>query len=248
MSLDPFSLVGKHILLTGASSGIGRAIAITCSEKGARVTLWARNKERLKETLSLMHGEGHMIKNIDMNDISAMSKHVLGMDCVDGIVHCAGTIKTCPTKYITRNDLNEVFSTNLFAPIELTTLLLEGKKINKGSSIVFISSISGGIIAQNGNAIYGASKGGIISYAKVLALELSPRKIRVNSILPGMVKTNLMKKVSIDSEQFMEDEKKYPLGYGEPNDVAYTVIFLLSEASRWMTGSNIIIDGGMTLQ
>lgn len=248
MNANPFTLYGKLILVTGASSGIGRSIAIECSKMQATLIIVGRNKERLKQTFSQLAGDGHMEVEIDLNNLNKVNDFISEIKNLDGIVHCAGIIKTCPTKFIKRGDLNEIFNTNLFAPIELTQLILEKKKLNKGASVVCISSVAGGIVANKGNALYSASKGAINAYSKVLALELSSRKIRVNTILPGMINTELLKNCTVEKEEFDADELKYPLGYGEPSDIAYATIYLLSDAARWMTGTNIIIDGGLTLQ
>ncbi len=248
MIANPFSLENRRVLVTGASSGIGRSIAIECSKMGASMIILGRNKERLDQTLSQLNGSDHSVYSLDLNDSIVLADFVDNLEYVDGLVHCAGIIMTCPAKYLNRKDLHEIFNTNLFASMELTKLLLEKKRLKKESSIVFISSVEGCIVASKGNGMYGASKGAVSAYAKVLALELSLRKIRVNSILPGIVRTKLLDKVSVSKEEFTADEKRYPLGYGKPNDVAWAAIYLLSDASRWMTGTNLLIDGGLTLQ
>ena len=245
---NPFSLKGKTILITGASSGIGKTTSIECSKLGAKIILTGRNTKRLEETMALLTGEGHQLKVLDLNISEAVSEFIENMPKLDGVVYCAGTQRTCPAKYIQRQDLDEVFEINFFANININTLLLSKKKINKAASIVFISSIAAGIVAEVGNAIYSASKGALSSYAKVLALEMSSQRIRVNCVLPGMVNTPLLKKLDVEEDQLKEDEKRYPLGYGNPEDVAYSVIYLLSDATKWVTGSNLILDGGLTLK
>ena len=245
---NPFSLKGKTILITGASSGIGKTTSIECSKLGAKIILTGRNTKRLEETMALLTGEGHQLKVLDLNISEAVSEFIENMPKLDGVVYCAGTQRTCPIKFIQREDIDKVFETNFFANININTLLLSKKKINKGASIVFISSIAAGIVAEVGNAIYSASKGALSSYAKVLALEMSSQRIRVNCVLPGMVNTPLLKKLDVEEDQLKEDEKRYPLGYGNPEDVAYSVIFLLSDATKWVTGSNLILDGGLTLK
>jgi len=245
---NPFSLKGKTILITGASSGIGKTTSIECSKLGAKIILTGRNTKRLEETMALLTGEGHQLKVLDLNISEAVSEFIENMPKLDGVVYCAGTQRTCPIKFIQREDIDKVFETNFFANININTLLLSKKKINKGASIVFISSIAAGIVAEVGNAIYSASKGALSSYAKVLALEMSSQRIRVNCVLPGMVNTPLLKKLDVEEDQLKEDEKRYPLGYGNPEDVAYSVIYLLSDATKWVTGSNLILDGGLTLK
>jgi len=245
---NPFSLIGKKILITGASSGIGRTTAIECSKLGAKLVLTGRNVENLLQTMSMLSGDEHIFKILNQNDIEAVSKFIIDIPNLDGIVFCAGIQKTSPIKFIQRTDIEEIFETNFFSNVNLNSQLMIKKKLNKGASLVFISSITAGIIALNGNAIYSASKGALTSFAKVLALELSVQKIRVNCILPAMVRTPLLENIFIEKEQLDEDEKRYPFGYGNPEDVAYAAIYLLSEGSKWITGTNLIMDGGLTLK
>jgi NAD(P)-dependent dehydrogenase (short-subunit alcohol dehydrogenase family) len=244
----PFSLSGKKILITGASSGIGRSCAIECSKQGAALIITGRNSERLEETMAMLSGDGHLFKALDLNDGDATSGFISEISNLDGVVYCAGIQKTCPSKLIQRADIEEVFETNFFSIASMNSLLLKKKKLNKGASIVFISSTAAGVVAESGNAIYSASKGAITSFAKVLALELSNQKIRVNCILPAMIKTPLLETISVDKEQLALDEKRYPFGYGSPEDVAYAVIYLLSDAAKWITGTNLLLDGGLTLR
>lgn len=249
MSLyNPFSLTNKIILITGASSGIGKSIAVECSNLGAQLIIMGRNIDRLKETLSLLTGENHSMVSIDMNDKDRISSFITELPKLDGIVHCAGTLKTVLTKFLRRNELDEIFETNFFSIIYFNSLLLNKKKINNCASFVFLSSTASSLVAEYGNAAYSASKGALTAYSKVLALELVSKKIRVNCVLPGMVKTPMHEKIQIDIDQLKEDEKKYPLGYGTPEDVAFAVIYLLSNCSKWITGTGILLDGGLTLK
>ncbi len=215
---------------------------------GAKLILLGRNSERLNETFSLLMGEGHVQKTIDLNNNEEITLFVAELPKLDGIVFCAGTQKTVMTRFLLREELDEVFETNFFSTVNLNQLLLIKKKINKEASIVFISSTAAGLVAEYGNAAYSASKGALTSYSKVLALELSSQKIRVNVVSPGMVKTPLLDKISVTPEQLNEDAKRYPLGYGNPEDVAFAVVYLLSDASRWVTGTDILLDGGLTLK
>lgn len=243
-SFNPFSLEGKTIFVTGASSGIGRGIAVICSKMGAKVIFSGRNLEKLQETLSLMEGDGHQIIVADLTDEDASKKLVENLSKLDGVVHCAGMGQRIPCKDLQSEDINKVMGTNFMAPVMLQAELLRLKKINKGASIVFVASLASWT-PSFGNSIYSASKGAIISYANCLALELAPRKIRVNCISPAMVWTDLILKDGIDEEQLKEDENKYPLKrYGQPEDIAYLAVYMLSDASSWMTGSNIKISGG----
>jgi NAD(P)-dependent dehydrogenase (short-subunit alcohol dehydrogenase family) len=243
-AFNPFSLEGKTILVTGASSGIGQGIAVSCSKMGAKVVLNGRNKQRLHETLSLMEGEGHEVKAGDLTDCSTVTSLVNALPKLDGVVHCAGLGQRVPCKFLNEEDVDKVMSVNFKAPVLLQTELLKQKKVNKGASIVFIASIASWS-PSIGNSIYSASKGAIISYSKCLSLELAPRLIRVNCISPAMVWTDLVLNDGISEEQLKEDESTYPLKrYGTPEDIAYLTVYMLSNASSWMTGSNVKISGG----
>lgn len=242
-TLNPFSLQGKYILVTGASSGIGKAIAISCARMGAHVIVTARNEQRLKATLLEMPGDHQAVTAdlLDMEDINAL---VTALPQLDGVVQCAGVGSRVPCKMITADNIAEVMQPNFNAPVLLQTALLKNKKVNKKASIVFIASRAANAPSM-GNAVYSASKGAILSYAKCLALELSSRLIRVNCICPGMVWTDLILKDGLTREELHEAELSYPLKrFGEVDDVASLAVYLLSNASSWMTGSAIDISGG----
>lgn len=241
---NPFSLQDKTILVTGASSGIGQGIALLCSKMGATVVINGRNEARLQETLAQMEGKDHIVAQGDLSDFSSLPNLVSQMPKLDGIVHCAGIGSRVLCKMMQESDLDLTMTVNFKAPVMLQTELLKQKKINKNGSIVFIASM-----AQDspsiGNALYAASKSAIISYAQCLQLELAPRLIRVNCISPAMVWTDLIFKGGITKEQLQEDEQKYPLKrYGRPEDIANLAVYLLSDASSWMGGSNVKITGG----
>lgn len=240
---NPFSLIGKTILITGASAGIGRGIAVACAGMGAQVILTARNTVRLQETLSTLEGEGHRYIAADLIDAEQRTALVEQLPALDGVVHCAGVGSRVPCKMVTQEDINHVFQPNTEAPILLQSELLAKKKLQKHSSVVFIASAAA-TMPSMGNAVYSASKAAIIAYAKCLALELAPRKIRVNCISPTMVWTDLAL-VGATAEQLAEAEKQYPLKrYGQPEDIAHLVVYMLSDACTWMTGSNVEITGG----
>ena len=190
-SFNPFSLNGKTVLITGASSGIGRGIAIACSRMGARLVLNGRNEAGLHETQALLFGELHQIAIADLTDYAMLEKMVSSLPPLDGIVHCAGIGQRVLCKQLNEQDIDLVMDANFKAPVILQTELLKMKKVNKKSSIVFISSIASES-PTFGNAMYCASKGAINSYANCLAIELAPRQIRVNVIQPAMVCTNLI--------------------------------------------------------
>ena len=244
IDFNPFSLEGKTILVTGASSGIGRGIAVTCSKMGANVIINGRNASNLQDTLSQMAGRNGEIMVGDLTDAGYLESLVASLPKLDGIVHCAGIGQRIPCKDLQIKNVNQVLDVNFKAPVMLQAELLRQRKINKGGSIVFIASIASWSPSM-GNAVYSASKGAIISYANYLALELAARKIRVNCISPAMVWTDLILNDSIDKEQLKEDENKYPLKrYGQPEDIANLAVYMLSDASTWMTGSNVKISGG----
>lgn len=241
---NPFSLQDKQILVTGASSGIGRAIAVACAGMGATLYLTARNEERLKETLVLLEGEGHQIISADLTIASDLEKLVALLPKLDGVVQNAGVGSRILCKSIKEIDIKTVFTPNFQAPVLLQAALLNQKKINKAASVVFIASRAAEAPSV-GNAIYSATKGAIISYSKVLALELAPRNIRVNCICPAMVWTDLILQDSLSKTDLEEAQLKYPLKrYGKPEDVAYLAVYLLSDASTWMTGSCVELTGG----
>ncbi|MDR3285848.1 MAG: SDR family oxidoreductase [Prevotellaceae bacterium] len=245
---NPFSLEGKTILVTGASSGIGRAAAIECSKMGATVVITGRNKERLDETYLQLHGEGHIQLVADLKEEESISYIIDNVPVLDGCVNNAGITVTLPTSFINKDALNNVLQVNTISPILLTQSLVKNKKIKNGGSIVFTCSTSGVYNAVVGNAIYSASKGAINGFMKNAALDLAAKNIRVNAVSPGMIHTNILESGIISEEQLKEDMKKYPLKrYGEPEEVAYAMIYLLSDASKWITGSNLLIDGGLTL-
>lgn len=241
---NPFSLSGKKVLVTGASSGIGRGIAVACSKMGAEVFVTGRNEQRLDATLQQCEGETNVALKADLSDAGSIRHLVEQLPACDGIVHCAGVGQIVFCKSLTEIDFDSVIDTNLKGPILLQAELLRAKKVPKGGSIIFVSSI-GADIPIVGNSVYSASKGGIVSYANCLALELAPRKIRVNCIQPGMVWTDLIYAGGMSDEDLREDEKRYPLKrYGQPEDVANLAIYLLSDASTWMTAACIPISGG----
>ena len=246
---NPFSLAGKSILITGASSGIGRATAIECSKLGAICIITGRNEERLNETLAQMTGEGHQIAVCDLNNSSAIDVMVDSLPILNGLINNAGLNIVSPVQFIKEDDLKKILQTNTIAPIILLQKLLKKKKITKGSSVVFTSSLAGIGINSPGNDMYSATKGAISAFVRNAALDLAPKKIRVNAVCPGMVHTQIVDHGTLSEEQLQENMKKYPLGrWGEPNDVAHAMIYLLSDASSWVTGTNMILDGGVSIK
>jgi len=243
---NPYSLEGKTILVTGASSGIGKATAIECSKMGATVVVTARNEERLKETLGVLEGQGHSMIICDLTSDEELNNLVEVCPELDGLVCNAGINKLAPIRMLKEADMSNIFSVNTFSPIFLLQKLTKKKKIKDDGSVVFTSSISGIGAAAVGESMYIASKGAISAFVKAAALEYSKKGVRVNAVCPGMVKTDMSDAYELN-EGDNEDLKNYPLGrYATPEDIAWGIIYLLSNASSWVTGTNLIIDGGLT--
>lgn len=244
---NPYSLEGKTILITGASSGIGRRTAVECAKMGATLVITGRNQERLNDTLANLEGEGHLMFAGDLTEDAAMEALMEQMPPLNGVFFCAGVTDTTPAKFIDEDKIERVFSINIKSPMLLTKWLVKKKKIQAGASLVYMSSYGAEVVTP-GLGIYAASKGAVNSFMRTIATELSPRKVRANSIMAMMVKTELIDTLgSLSKEDIEKDEAKYPLGYGKPEDVAFAVIYLLSDASKWVTGSIIKMDGGSTL-
>ena len=248
MSDSPFSLQNKKILITGASSGIGRETAVQCSKMGAFIIATGRNTERLNQTMISLEGKDHQKVIADLTE--DIIKIVDELPILDGIVHSAGIVSLTPFTYLQEDELQRIMQVNFYSPVLLTQEILKRKKLSRSASVVFVSSLAGNVIASKGNSAYCASKTALIGMVKVMALELASRRIRVNSIQPGMVRTAMMNTFldSLTPEQLTEDERKYPLGYGSPEDVANAAVYFLSDASKWVTGTSIILDGGFSLQ
>ena len=243
-SFNPFTLEGKTILVTGASAGIGKSIAISCSKMGARLVITGRNRKRLEETKAEMFGEGHTAIPADLTQNSDLQSLAAQLPLLDGIVYCAGIGQRKLCKMLTSEDVDEVMNVNFKSNVLFQAELLRAKKIKKAASIVFLASRAAGS-PSIGNAVYSASKGAVISYAKCLSLELAPRQIRVNCICPAMVWTGLIIQGGLTKEDLEEAQLQYPLRrYGQPQDVANLAIYLLSDASSWMTGSCVDLTGG----
>lgn len=244
---NPYSLEGKTVLITGASSGIGRRAAIECSKMGAKLVVAGRNSERLNETYQDLDGEGHTMFVGDLAEESAISELALQTPVLDGVFFCAGVTDTTLTKFIDADKIDRVFNINIKSPMLLTKWLVKKKKIQPSASLVYMSSYGAEVVTP-GLGIYAASKGALNSFMRSVATEFSSKKVRANSIMAMMVKTELIGTLgSFSKEDLEKDEEKYPLGYGSPEDIAFAVIYLLSDASKWVTGSIIKMDGGSTL-
>ena len=249
MNYNPFSLEGKHILITGASSGIGQACAEYCSKMGARVTLSGRDEDRLAAVLHTMDGDGHIIVPGDVGDHSnvgiIVSKSVKENGPLNGFIHSAGIELVLPLKLMTSEHYNRIYSVNVFAAFEFARYLAKKGNYNEaGCSLVFIASVAG-IKGEAVKVGYSSSKAALINGVKSIAKELAPKGIRANCISPAVCLTKMSKAflAKLDDANRMEIESKHPLGFGHPEDVAYSCIYLLSDTSQWITGSNLHVDG-----
>lgn len=243
---DAFSVCGKNVLIVGAGSGIGKACAELFAKNGAKVIASGRTLKKL-ESLKAQFPQIEIFANDFLNQDSS-KKFASEIQNIDVLIWTAGISVNSLVKFSDDSELESVMKSNVFAPAFFTKKLLESKKINKGASLVYISSIAG-ILAQTAFSSYAASKAALSAFVRGLAVELSPRKIRVNAICPALVKTPMTADfLNSNPELASLDEKKYLLGYGEAQDVANSAIFLASEASRWITGTNLIVDGGYSCQ
>jgi NAD(P)-dependent dehydrogenase (short-subunit alcohol dehydrogenase family) len=249
MSSNKYSLEGKNILVTGATSGIGKSIAQVLDSQLGNIAITGRDPERLKETFDNLTGLSKKNFLCDLTIDFELDELISQLPSLDGIVFCAGIIEYIPGKFSTSEKIRNIFNVNYDAQIALYQKLHKAKKINKKASLIFISSISSQI-GTPGTLIYASSKAALNASVRVLASELAPLGIRVNSISPGIIKSPMIEKAgsSIEQEVFAKAESNYPLGYGEPADVAYAAAFLLSDASKWITGINLVVDGGFTLK
>jgi NAD(P)-dependent dehydrogenase (short-subunit alcohol dehydrogenase family) len=243
----PFHLDGKKILIAGATSGIGSQIAVQVCAMGGEVILNGRHEEKLEELAKKCGSKAHIIV-ADLSTQQGRDALASGIPEVNGLVNCIGTVHPFPVRFLDEHKIDQTMQVNFETPVLMTSALLKAKKISAESSLVYLSSISS-LRPQRGAAMYGASKAAIESFVKVLAQELHTSKIRVNSVAPAMVKTPMYDRAEemVSKEEMDNHVAKYLLGVGYPEDVANAVIFLLSPASRWITGTNLILDGGVLL-
>lgn len=245
---NPFSLENKTVLVTGASSGIGKAAALLCANMGAKVIISGRNQARLEETFAQLEGVGHLMSCFDLSDESAMDHAIDTMPALDGIAFCAGVANMNPFQFINREELERVLEANFVLPVMMANKLLKVKKLQKGSSIVFVSSIDGPKVVHAGNSVYSASKSALAGMARNMAIDLAGKKIRVNCVLPGTTDTPMIRTANITEEMLQETAKSLPMKrFARPEEIANAIVFLLSDASSYMTGTELVVDGGTTL-
>jgi len=241
-------LSGKKILVTGASSGIGKQAAVLISKQGGELIITGRDKKRLQETLSELSGEGHQLIVADLVFEEEINELVSALPKLNGLVHCAGIVGPTPVKFIKEANIKKMLRINFEVPVLLTSRILLMKKLLDGASVLFMSTVATQM-PYFGGALYNSSKSAIESYSKTLALEMVKKGIRSNCLSPGLVNTPLIKKPVTDGQMEIVDEslgrylKKYPMGIGEPDDVANTIVFFLSDESRWISGTNLVMGG-----
>ncbi len=246
---NPFSLSEKTVLITGAASGIGRATAMQCHDMGASLVLLDLNQNGLNSVKAEIGDDTTITYALDLTNYDLLCEMVSMLPKLDGVFSNAGIVKSLMAKFSGKEDMEKIFEVNTFSHINLVQQLIAQKKLNKGASIVFTSSMSGVFAGLVGGSLYGATKAAIAGYCKALAIELAPRGIRVNTIHPGMIETPLTKGTALSQDVLDEDAKNYPLGrYGKPEEVAYAVVYLLSDATVWMTGSQLLLDGGYSVK
>lgn len=246
---NPFSLSRKTILVTGASSGIGRATAIECSKMGAKLIITGRNEKRLIETFAAMTGEGHQYISADLSSPDELTSLLNRIPKLHGIVLAAGIVEMWPVLFATRKRFDNIFDTNLFSPIELVRNIIKKKLFEGGLSIVAIASIAGLYSFGPANGIYGAGKAALASFLKYVALETASKGIRANTISPGMIYTPMHTEGKVEADKLEETIKKIPIQrWGKTQDIAYAAIYLLSDASSYITGADIKVDGGITIR
>lgn len=239
---NPYSLAGKTVLVTGASSGIGWCAAIEAARQGATVLATGRSESRLAQLLEELPGDAlHRVAAFDLSEAGQRQQLVAWAGALDGVVFSAGAQQLAPIRLLSEATFDEIMGLNLKSPVMLLQQLLRGNRLNEGASLVLLSSIAAHS-GTEGNGAYAASKAALEGFMRVAALEVAKRKVRINALAPGMVITPIYK--NPDPSWFEPYAARYPLGLGKPEEVAAAVVFLLSEAAHYITGTAIVMDGG----
>lgn len=242
-------LTGRRVLVTGASTGIGRAVAVLLARLGARIAANGRDAERLAATLAALPGEGHAAVPFDLGDSDSVPAWVKGLTedggPFDGLAHCAGMQANKPVRGIDRAFFDQILHANLLSALALARGFRQKGCHGPQAALVLVSSVAAEI-GQPGNVVYSASKGGLVSATRGLAMEFLRDGIRVNCVEPAMVETEMMERFrrTTTQEQFDAIRAAHPMGFGRPDDVASAIAFLLSDASRWINGTTLPVDGG----
>lgn len=250
---NPMSLVNKKILVTGASSGIGRHTSIILSKLGAEVVLVARNKERLNETYNKLEGSGHSVYDYDLEQLDGIPKFIKDIvseqGCLSGIFHAAGIAAALSVNSIKERSIYSIFQSSAFASLMLAKAFSHKDVRAEGSTSLVLMSSAAGLTGTKGMSIYSSSKAAVDGAVRAIAVELAEKNIRVNSIAAGMIKTEMHETFVNNNASEVMDRKEnlHPLGFGAPEDVAMAVAFLLSDASKWITGTTMVVDGGFTI-
>lgn len=245
MPLDPFRLDGRAVLITGATSDIGRAIAVACSKAGANIIATGRNRERLDQTIGALGAEGHhhgIIANLRLDEDRIRVAEEAGS--IFAVIHGAAVTGAARMHSVWPEFVAERVDVNLIAPIFLTRHLLRQDRIEAGGAILFINSLSS-LAGSRGAGVYAATKASQIALARCLAIETAAKRIRVNCVSPGIVRTEVYD--AMGEEWIKKQAANYPLGLGEPADVAGAALFLVSEASRWITGQTLVLSGAVSV-
>lgn len=246
---NPFSIEGKTIMVLGASSGIGRSTAIICAKMGAKVVAVGRNESRLRATMEEMPSRDvHSYYTLDLCNENEWDSVIDALPVIDGIACCAGIANMNPFTFITKEEIEKIFSTNCFGPIMFIQKLVKAKKIAKGGSIVLVSSIDGIKVVHAGNSVYSASKSALVGMARNMAIDLAGKKIRVNCVLPGTTDTPMIRTANVTEEMLAESAKQFPLKrFALPEEIAHAIIYLLSDGSGFVTGTELVVDGGYSI-
>ena len=246
-------LHGKRVMITGASSGIGQATSLLLHEMGAQVVLVGRSEQRLSETAKMLDRHDHKLLLKDLSKVDEiptwMREFSVSSGTLDGLVHCAGVHDVNPVRFLKDKSFSDLMNINVNSSLQLAKGFRQRGVRGKSGSIVFIASVVG-LVGRPGVVAYSASKGAVCALTRSIALEFASENIRVNSVAPGLVNTKMTKDLNkkLSAEQLTQLQNEYPLGVGEPEDVAHSIAFLLSTASRWITGTILTVDGGYTAQ